>query len=97
MDISLHNFARPSHLKAPTGGLLGAQYLSSTAFEATAVFAVANMGGGSNVRCNDLLDGNSTITNPYLPSDPTRLPDAPPSSAFLRMIAWPLHMYRLPP
>ena len=34
---------------------LAAQRLSSAAFEATTVFAVAKMGGGSNVRCSDLL------------------------------------------
>ncbi len=33
-----------------------AQRLSSAAFEATTVFAAAKMGGGSNVRCSDLLD-----------------------------------------
>jgi hypothetical protein len=41
-------------------GKAAVQRLSSATFEATPVFAVAKMGGGSNVRCNDLLGGICT-------------------------------------
>ena len=38
----------------PQAGI-AAQRLSSAAFEATPVFAAAKIGGGSNVRCNEML------------------------------------------
>jgi hypothetical protein len=40
---------------------------SSEAFEATPVFALAKMGGGSNIPCNDLLGDNGTCDiRPYI-------------------------------
>jgi hypothetical protein len=43
--------------------VIGVQRRSSATFEATPVFASAKMGGGSNVRCNDLL--GTQRTEPY--------------------------------
>jgi hypothetical protein len=43
------------------------QRLSSAAFEATPAFAAAKVGGGSNVRCNDLLGVNCTTLNCQIP------------------------------
>ncbi|MCB8923276.1 MAG: hypothetical protein H6662_16940 [Ardenticatenaceae bacterium] len=36
--------------------------MSSATFEATAAFAAAKAGGGSNVHCNDLLGGDAPPT-----------------------------------